>query len=161
MKHSGKGKGNNSINQGFLKKATKKFFIYFLSITILLAIGVSLIEVMGFVVATFNTISFVFKITLAACYIVAFVLMFIFVKKRKKIALALWTIIAISIYMGYVIILFPQEFISYLYFPEELLVGYVVSLIVCIYCYIISIHEAQKKLIQKLKLNKESTPPKK
>lgn len=146
MKYSGK---DNSTNQGF-KKATKKFFIYFLAITILFVIGMTLIEVLGFIIATFSTINIVFKITLASCYVVAFVLMFIFVKKRKKIALVLWTIIAASIYIGYAILLFPQKFMENLYFPKEAFVGYMISLGICIFCYMLSIREAQKNLTQKL-----------
>lgn len=107
------------------KRAIGKFFICMGLLTLAFAIVVAVIEVFGFLIGTFTSIPVLFKVTLVACYSIALILMFIFLKKKYKfIVLLLWTLTAIVFYLGYSIYQFPQEFINNLYFPKDLAIGY-------------------------------------
>lgn len=107
------------------KRAIGKFFICMGLLTLAFAIVVAVIEVFGFLIETFTSIPVLFKVTLGACYLIALILMLIFLKKRCKfIVLLIWTLTAIGIYVGYAIYQFPQEFINNLSFPKDFAIGY-------------------------------------
>lgn len=137
---------NTSSTTPSSKRAPKKFFMYTGFFTLALAIVVAVTEVLGFLIETFTSIPLLFRVTLGICYFIALILMIIFCKKHKFIALLLWTTIAIAIYLTYAICQFPQEFISNLYFPQDVVRGYLVCFVVTVisYCLAFNVFKRSK-----------------
>lgn len=135
---------NTSSTTPSSKRATKKFFIYTSFITLALAIVFAVTEVLGFLIETFTSVPLLFKLTLGICYFIALILMLIFCK-NKFIALLLWTTLAIAVYLSYAIFQFPQEFMSNLYFPQDVAGGYLLGFIVTVFSYCFAFNVFNRK----------------
>lgn len=136
---------NSTTTSSPTKRSTKKFFFLFLAATAAIATFLAVTEIFGFLIETFASIPLLFKITLAACFVIAAILMAIFCKRKKGIVLLIWTLTAMAIYLAYAIYLFPAEFVSNLYFPSEFAGGYFLSFIVALFCYLFAFDIFKKK----------------